>query len=166
MVLCGYRSCSLTGLCFWNLSLCTAKSFSRTDLCFWNWSLCTARSFSRTDCFWNWSLCTARSSLEQVCDSRPDFCLQLEVPLEQVCVSGTGLCVQLEVLSNRSVFLELILFKARSSSRTDLCFRNFFFNYLLELRALLHFRVFFTKNMIQKDNEDDDIEFYFLIDPK
>ena len=42
----------------------------------------------------------------------------------------------------------------------------FFFNYLLELRALLHFRVFFTKNMIQKDNEDDDIGFYFLIDSK
>ncbi len=46
----------------------------------------------------------------------------LEVPLEQVCVSGTGLCVQLEVLSNRSVFLELVsLCTATSFSRTDLC---------------------------------------------
>ncbi len=84
----------------------------------------TARSFSRTGlCFWNLSLCVQLEvSLEQVCVPGDGLCVQIEVSLEQVCVSVTGLCVQLEVLSNRSVFLDLIF--VRSSSRTGLCFRN------------------------------------------
>jgi hypothetical protein len=42
----------------------------------------------------------------------------------------------------------------------------FFFNYLLELRALLHFRDFFTKHMVQKYIDKDDIWLDILISSK